>query len=61
MDEKTSCPSLFWEKIMKPNRFFNLAFVVLLFAVCVVSSFAQQQMNAQQKELAAYIKENYPK
>ncbi len=46
---------------MKTNRFFNSAIAVLLFAVCAVSSFAQQQMSAQQKELAAYIKENYTK
>ena len=46
---------------MKPNRFFSPALAVLLVALCFVSSFAQQQMNAQQKELAAYIKENYTK
>ncbi|HXH69785.1 MAG TPA: CocE/NonD family hydrolase [Pyrinomonadaceae bacterium] len=46
---------------MKPNRFFNPVFVVLLFVFCSVSLFAQQQLTEQQKELAAYIKTNYTK
>jgi putative CocE/NonD family hydrolase len=47
---------------MKPNRFFNPVFAVLLFVLYSVSLLAQQpQMSAQQKELADYIKENYAK
>jgi putative CocE/NonD family hydrolase len=46
---------------MKPNRFFNPVFAVLLFVLCSVSLLAQQQLTEQQKELAAYIKENYTK
>src|SRR5207253_5173765 len=47
---------------MKPNRFFNLAIVALLFALSAFVALAQPgQMTQQQRELADYIKSHYTK
>src|SRR5438132_6503826 len=47
---------------MKPNRFFILFIIVVIFVLGVSASFAQPgQMTQQQRELADYIKKNYTK
>src|SRR5438552_7263826 len=47
---------------MKPNRFFNLSIVALLFALSAFVALAQPgQMTQQQRELADYIKSHYTK
>jgi len=46
---------------MKPIRFLNFAFVVLLFVFSPIALFAQEQLTPQQQQLADYIKTNYTK
>ncbi len=47
---------------MKPNRFFNLSSIVVIFVLGVSASLAQPaQMTQQQRELADYIKSHYIK
>lgn len=46
---------------MKPNRILSLTIAVLLLVLSPVVLFAQEDLTPQQKELAAYIKNNYTK
>lgn len=46
---------------MKPNRFLNLAALILFAILSALNIFAQGQLTPQQQELADYIKNNYNK